>query len=87
VNDQHPFGSQAGADHAVGTLLGFAPRPFSRFALFEDDDAAGSRCETPFALDFRETPENSDQGKEKPSQANACKRSPESSNANVFDSD
>jgi hypothetical protein len=45
-------------------------------------------AETPlFALDFREMPENSDQGKEKSSQANACQRSPEPSDANVFDSD
>lgn len=86
-NEQHPFGSWAGADRAAGTLPGFAPRPFDRFALIEDDDAAGSRCETPFALHFREAPENSDEGKEKSSQANACQRSPEPSDANIFDSE
>jgi hypothetical protein len=41
----------------------------------------------PFALHFREAPENSDEGKEESSQANACQRSPESSDANIFDSD
>jgi hypothetical protein len=50
VFEQHPFGSWAGADRAAGTLPGFAPRPFDRFALIEDDDAAGSRCETAFCL-------------------------------------
>jgi hypothetical protein len=75
------------ASAAADTLPGFAPRPFDRFALIEDDDAAGSRCETAFALHFREAPESSDEGKEKSSQANACQRSPEPSDANIFDSE
>jgi hypothetical protein len=38
----HPFGNQASAGISP-SALGFAPRPFNRFAFIEDEEATGLR--------------------------------------------
>ena len=44
VNGIHPFGNQA--TDGGPSALGFAPRPYDRFALLEDEEAAGLICAT-----------------------------------------